>query len=282
VTCATDLTQTSRGCAPVAYDLVADGGTVHLAHVVTPETTDDARRALDRLEPPEAAERRVATVVHVLRSSDVAGSIERLLRRTKSDLVVLGSRARGPIARLFRGSVASAVASRARIPCAVVAGGPEGAGRIARDVLVPLALAPFEDEAVRVAYRMARPGGTVHLLHAWEFAYRAAGDEGTLLEPFHPRGEGRERHARGLRERLSRLVPAESALGVRSQVHVLEHGDPIDAIRETSERVGAELLVLATRGRSGLERSWHGSVAEQALRLGRAAIVVRVPPGDAE
>lgn len=54
--------------------------------------------------------------------------------------------------------------------------------------------------------------------------------------------------------------------------HVLRQGDVVDAILQTATDVDADLLVMGTHGRKGLQRFFLGSVAEQIIR--RAEIPV--------
>jgi nucleotide-binding universal stress UspA family protein len=44
----------------------------------------------------------------------------------------------------------------------------------------------------------------------------------------------------------------------------VQAGDPAEAIREAAKQV--DLVIIATHGRSGLDRLWHGSVAEEVTR----------------
>jgi nucleotide-binding universal stress UspA family protein len=282
---ATDLTPTSAGCATVAYALAADRGTVDAVHVLGPRAASEGRafphlRAdLERQAPADATARRVETVVHVLQASEVAAAIVRLVERVGAEAVVLGTRARGPVGRWLWGSVASEVAPAVRALTLFVGSSTriDAARPRPRSVLLPLEISLFEGEAVHVAYRLVSEGGVVHLLHAWEFAYaESARDD--LSSPYHPRGEEREVHERELHERLSKVIPAwASSRGVRTETHVVEDGDPIDAIRNVADRLDVDMLVLPTHGRRGFERAWFGSVAAKVLRSGRAAVVVRLP-----
>ncbi|MCO5183543.1 MAG: universal stress protein [Anaerolineae bacterium] len=55
-------------------------------------------------------------------------------------------------------------------------------------------------------------------------------------------------------------------------------GKPADAILEHAENVAADLIVMATHGRTGLRRWVYGSVTEKVLRGAQSALmVVRVP-----
>ena len=62
--------------------------------------------------------------------------------------------------------------------------------------------------------------------------------------------------------------------GVRATTRLVEHRDPVDAIREAE--VDADLVVMGTHGRRGVSRWIFGSVTEGALRRsGKPFLVVR-------
>ena len=78
------------------------------------------------------------------------------------------------------------------------------------------------------------------------------------------------------REALDRLVrdAAGGAEGV--SVHV-EDGPPAARIVEVAERERADLVVVGTHGRTGLNRLLVGSVAEQVLQLAKTPVVTARP-----
>ncbi len=57
----------------------------------------------------------------------------------------------------------------------------------------------------------------------------------------------------------------------------LEGGDPSDRILRAADRDGSDLIVIGTRGRSGLERLLIGGVAPRVVR-GTPWQVLVVPP----
>jgi nucleotide-binding universal stress UspA family protein len=78
-----------------------------------------------------------------------------------------------------------------------------------------------------------------------------------------------------IRSRLGQLeeVPA------RFRVEVVPDGPVAQAILDAAERYGADLIVMGTHGRTGLQRVLLGSVAEAVLR--RAPVPVVVVPARA-
>ena len=56
----------------------------------------------------------------------------------------------------------------------------------------------------------------------------------------------------------------------------LEYGNAVDAISQTAERVGADLIVVGHRHRSRLERWWSESDEESLLERVRCSVLVAV------
>ena len=63
--------------------------------------------------------------------------------------------------------------------------------------------------------------------------------------------------------------------GIASRI-VLEHGPIVEAILNTAEREGADLIALTSHGRTGLSQVFYGSVAAGVLhRADRALLLIR-------
>jgi nucleotide-binding universal stress UspA family protein len=74
-------------------------------------------------------------------------------------------------------------------------------------------------------------------------------------------------------------VPA-GQVGVVTQTHVVIGDDAAQAIGEATERLGADVVVLASRGRAGITRALLGSVADKVLRHTRRPVLVLRPPAE--
>lgn len=132
ILCPTDLSETGNQAVPIAYRLVAGGGTVHLLHVCepphlgnplyeqyvhgyvpTPEETDAGRdrvkRDLHKLPPKSALAQNVRTEFHILDGVDVAGAIHEGYKQVGADAIVMGTHGRTGLGRLLMGSVATDV-----------------------------------------------------------------------------------------------------------------------------------------------------------------------------
>lgn len=64
-------------------------------------------------------------------------------------------------------------------------------------------------------------------------------------------------------QQIARLALADASLRVR---HRVEQGDPATVILSVAQQSAADLIVMGTHGRSGLDRLLMGSVAEQVVR----------------
>jgi nucleotide-binding universal stress UspA family protein len=69
--------------------------------------------------------------------------------------------------------------------------------------------------------------------------------------------------AHELQARLEEIRPADPSIPVE---HRFREGDAAQEIVDVAEEVQAELIVMATHGRTGLGRLLMGSVAEEVLR----------------
>ena len=72
----------------------------------------------------------------------------------------------------------------------------------------------------------------------------------------------------------SRLTAAAAELGADLDVTTaMTTGVPAHAICAYAERVGADLIVMGTHGRTGVSRAVVGSVAEEVVRHSRCSVM---------
>jgi nucleotide-binding universal stress UspA family protein len=217
-----------------------------------------------------ASDRGVRTEVHLVLGEDSAASIAALAKSLAVDAVVVGTHGRLGFGSVLLGSVASQVANESPAPVLIVFPGRERAhGRALRppygSLLGPRALSPVGNDAVPLAYALASEGSTVHLLHVWH----------------PPVSEG----ASAARDRDARLAEARRALevlaaaappraGVRAELHLVEDDDAAETIARSAGAVSADLVVLGTHGRQGLQRVLVGTVASRTIRTGVPVLLV--------
>jgi len=180
-----------------------------------------------------------------------------------ADLLVVGNhRARG-LSRLS--SVASGVLHLAPMSVLLVPveSPPVARARLpeVRRVLVVTDFSRFGNAAIPHAFGLVRTGGEVLLLHVM------TGSPDELS-----RGEACAR--------LRALVPPEVAPGIGAEVEAIWNGDVAAAIITTATRAGADCIVIASHGESGLRRAVLGSVAEGVVRSSRTPVLVVRPASD--
>jgi nucleotide-binding universal stress UspA family protein len=114
--------------------------------------------------------------------------------------------------------------------------------------------------------------------HAVPFGYTLVGERGGEVHLIHVRDEDHEgANAADIEKRLLALVPPNQQ-NVTTRVDVVVGDDTAQVIGETAERLGADVVVIASRGRSGLARALLGSVADKLLRTCRRPVLVLRPP----
>lgn len=55
---------------------------------------------------------------------------------------------------------------------------------------------------------------------------------------------------------------------------VVRVGTPVEVILEEAERAGADLIVMGTHGRTGINAFLNGSVAERVVRLAQRPVLI--------
>lgn len=140
-------------------------------------------------------------------------------------------------------------------------------------ILCPTDLSATGDEAVALAFALVAPGGTVHLLHVWEPAYVLSPLDAApvVLLPASPASD--EAHEKKVRAHLKRLVP-DNASNVRHEIHVVKDGNPTATIHREATRVGADVVVMGTHGRTGIGRVLMGSVATDVVKSGKIPVIL--------
>jgi nucleotide-binding universal stress UspA family protein len=142
-----------------------------------------------------------------------------------------------------------------------------------RRILCPV---DFDENSVRAlaeAVGLAKlDNASIWLLHVVRINPLAR--EGLLV------GELYDSQVQSSREKLAAL--AKEKLDGIDHLIVVEVEDPAMVILATEEKIGADLVVMATHGRRGIARLVLGSVAERVLRESRALVLTVRPASDEE
>jgi len=182
---------------------------------------------------------------------------DHLLERAEAsaaDLVVVGNHHRGGLRRLS--SVAARVLADARTSLLLVPLRPDAALDHAprfETAVVATDGSAFANRAIPYAYRLIPGCGEVHLIRVVGSDEQV--DDHTLIEG------------------LLRLRPSGRP-DTRTVAHVVRDGDPAHAIATTAERVGADVVCIASHGRAGVLRVLIGSVTDRLLHLCRRPVLL--------
>ena len=193
----------------------------------------------------------------VLHGSEAEAIID-AAAETRADLIVCGSRGRGHLRSMLLGSVSAAVAGHA--PCSVLVARHPTVGKVilASDGTEPALVA--EQLVTRLPMFTDRPIDLVTVTGQ-------------------PTGPEEEWEAT-----MHRIAGVQRCAGDRLRSHgmciheILLTGDPCTEITGEARRSEADLIVLGTHRRSGIERLLIGSVANGVLTHSHASVLVARDP----
>ena len=142
-------------------------------------------------------------------------------------------------------------------------------------ILVTTDFSESGDHAISHAFRMAADhGAEVILCHVVEtvvapnplYAHYYPTD---LLNP-----EIRLRAEKDAQQALIERTPKDAALASVPHSTIVAHGNPADEIIRTAKERDADLIVIATHGRTGLKHLFMGSTAERVVRHVHCPVLV--------
>jgi nucleotide-binding universal stress UspA family protein len=199
-----------------------------------------------------------------------ASAVSRVALQQRADLVVIGAATAGALSRQILGTTAQRVLRHAPAPVLVLRGGlPERLDRVLLTTdLSPLS-ATVHEVGLDVLDSLPLPGVP-------EVASLLTVTAPTVLPPPLSAAAVEHRGRDRLREFLELRRPREGTVHPRVRV-----GSPATEIALEAQTWNADLVVLGTHSRTGVDRLWLGSVAEAVLRdLRCAALVVPVAAAD--
>lgn len=287
---AVDLTPASdRALARVARLPLADDAVVTLLHVVSGSSLRSERVAAERDARDELAEEvrglrgtlgRTVRITALVKAGTAAEEIVSCAHAVRAELVVV-AHGDGTLRELLLGSTADRVLRQGRVPVLVVRL-PARAG-YARPALA----LDFDDaasEVVGVLLRIVQPPRpAVTVIHAVDAphhrpAYASMSEEAAARL--------REELVQDASRQLASLLAGatrdlEERRGAPSWQTHIENGAPRLVVAEAVDKAKTDLLLLGTRGHTGLAHLLLGSVAGDLLR-DLACDVLVVPPRQPE
>ncbi|MBI2247574.1 MAG: universal stress protein [Armatimonadetes bacterium] len=154
-----------------------------------------------------------------------------------------------------------------------------GTGEIAEEVMIMVGLrkilaatdlSAMSPEVLKVAVSLALRAGAeltvLHVFHTDDYL-RVFNETAMPIDDFIAR----------LRADVEGQLPMRpSVLGIPVRIEIIESASTPEGILSTMSRIGADMIVMGTHGRTGLRRTFVGSVAEEVLR--NASVPVLVVP----
>ena len=277
--CAAEALPTVIGIAR-AYD-----ATLHLLHatVLHGKERDEYDAALTELEVREKLEMdddaHDRVVVALRRGIAPAPAILDYAEEAEADLVIVATHGRRGMKRLLLGSVAEEVLRMADRPVLIVRSKPgEGAWEPPRLVLAPLDFSAVSNQGLAAASAWAkRLGAELHLLHVVEhpsvpefYGPPAVWDLAAATSDVVER----------TRERLSEIaerLAAEHGVIVTGAARM---GYPDREIVEHAKSAGADLIIMPSHGRTGVERFLIGSVTARVARGAPCSVLTLRPESE--
>lgn len=145
-----------------------------------------------------------------------------------------------------------------------------------KKILVPIDFSSHSDKAVEAAVELARAfDGELHLVHAYSMPMAMVGPYDYQI-PANILGDLRDSAARRVDEEAKKLTDA----GVKVNALIAE-GVATQVITDAAEQIGADLIVMGTRGLTGLKHAVLGSVTERTIRHAPCPVLtITDPDGD--
>lgn len=132
------------------------------------------------------------------------------------------------------------------------------------EVVVPVDFSEMSFEAVDIAKEMVTDASHLHIIHV--LPVLAAMEPGVVWDTVS--NESRQEHTE---DALRKKFKPDDYPGIH---FATAFGDPGQEISEHAERLGADLIVIPSHGRTGLKRLLIGSVAERVCRLSHCPVLV--------
>jgi nucleotide-binding universal stress UspA family protein len=245
---------------------VGGGSYAEIGRLLEDYTKELKRDAEEKLAQMASGTPKGVSVVSSL--SDSMEPHEAVLRKAKeleADLIAMGTHGRQGLDKLLMGSVAARVLHHAETHVMLLRADSALFGADSRGpVLVPVDFSDYSHRALAFARLIASSYGcSIHLLHVVEL----------LQTPLKPAGlTSRFEEEPGLKDKY--LEALKDMLGDTEGEVTVAEGSIAGEILWSREKLGAELVVMGSRGLSGLAHLLIGSVAEKVARFSEVPVIV--------
>ncbi len=230
----------------------------------------DSDAKLAKLIAPYAAEATLETVTLVGKAH---AELVRAVLRHHYDLVVAGTVGMSMVKKLLVGSTAQKLLQCCPAPVWVA---PPVETLQLKQILVPVDFSPVSAKALQYAGLLAsREQAKLHVLHVLDDKDllelpQVAEQPGKQLGAY--RRELKKTTAEHLREFVTQHLPESVA-----PEYLLAHGAPWQLIDSNAKKLGADLIVMGSVGRSGVSGLFLGNTAERVLNYTRRPLLIVKP-----
>lgn len=241
------------------------------------ETAQAAKAWIRRVEAPFL--KKTMRVRNLVSEGMPASEVVKAIERYHVDLVVLGTRGLSGVTRFLLGSVSEQVLLHA--PCSVLVVRVRGRSRGARRsgplrVLLAVDASPDAEAGARLLAELGMPKATrVTILHVIETADHVtsrllASGRADLARLAHDVLRARRETAQGLLEQVQTRLRATGF----SADAMLAEGQAASQIIRAAQQQRADLVVLGSRGMTGVKRFLVGSVSRKVARHAPCSVLV--------
>jgi len=238
---------------------------------IAPQLLEKSERAArTHLESVKAQAKKegVDCSTSILEGEDSYNYIAEEAKKNDVSMIIMGRRGRTGLKRLAMGSTAARVIGHA--PCSVLVV-PRAAIVEFKSIVVATDGSPYSIAAASEAIGIAKKNNSkltvisvvpAELASPTDIDFAATGRE-LLAEK---EMQVAEKNAKAVKE-------AALKEGIAVQAFIMT-GKPADAIIETAKDKNADLIVVGSHGRTGIERLLMGSVAERVIVMSSCAVLV--------
>ena len=238
---------------------------------IAPQLLERSEKAArEHLESVKAQAKKegVDITTSILEGEDSYNYISEEAAKTKASMIIMGRRGRTGLKRLAMGSTTARVIGHA--PCSVLVV-PKAAKVEFKNIVVATDGSKYSAAAASEAIGIAKQNNSKLTVIAVVPAELATPTDVDFSMTQRELIADKEMH---VAEKNAKVVKDAAAKeGVTVQAFVMS-GKPADAIIETAREKTADLVVLGSHGRTGLERLLMGSVAERVIVLSSCAVLV--------
>lgn len=256
------------------------GASLILIHVVDDDQPDRILRAEQQAGEDVLAEQTLS-----LRKIDGLACTSRIVlgdpfegitaavREDNADLLIIGPHRRRALKDVFVGTTAERTIRASNRPVLMANGIPAAPYR---NVLVALDLSECSAMAVRAVQQLGlETNAIVSVVHVFD-----APAAGLMVQASSTKDQIREYLAEEEKRAAGELATFLKDLELTPTRQIMKHGETSTAhtICAVAQETSADLIVVGTRGRTGIAKALLGSVAEEVLRISDRDVLA-VPPG---